>query len=136
MRASETLWRVCRNGQTRFATVTQKSAQTLYDQIGKDRLAELVKVFYDIVETDPTDGAAIHKLHTGHPIKHTRVAQLEFLTGFLGGPKYYRERTGHFDLCYIHERVVVVIMPKTPGLYAWIGVRDDEWDSYRVLSLA
>ena len=116
--------------------MTQKSAQTLYDQIGKDRLAELVKVFYDIVETDPTDGAAIHKLHTGHPIKHTRVAQLEFLTGFLGGPKYYHERTGHFDLCYIHERVVVVIMPKTPGLYAWIGVRDDEWDSYRVLSLA
>jgi hemoglobin len=66
--------------------MTQKSTQTLYDQIGKDRLAELVKVFYDIVETDPTDGAVIHKLHTGHPIKHTRVAQLEFLTGFLGGP--------------------------------------------------
>ena len=65
--------------------MTRKSAQTLYDQIGKDRLAELVKVFYDIVETDPTDGAAIHKLHTGHPIKHTWVAQLEFLTGFLGG---------------------------------------------------
>jgi hemoglobin len=70
--------------------MTQKSAQTLYDQIGKDRLAELVKVFYDIVETDPTDGAVVHKLHLkGHPVKHTRVAQLEFLTGFLGGPKYY-----------------------------------------------
>jgi hypothetical protein len=97
--------------------VIQKSAQTLYNQIGKDRLAELVKVFYDIVETNPTDGAAIHKLHTGHPIKHacgaTRVSHRLF--------GWYRERTGHFDLCYIHERVVVVIMPKTPGLYAWIG---------------
>ena len=71
-----------------------------------------------------------------HPIKHTRAAQSEFLNGFLGGPKYYRERTGHFDPRYIHERVVVVIMLKTTGLYAWIGIRDDEWDSFRVLSLA
>jgi hemoglobin len=100
--------------------VIQKSAQTLYDQIGKDRLAELVKVFYDIVETDPTDGAVIHKLHTGHPIKHTRVAQLEFLTGFLGGPKYYRERTGHFDLRYIHERVEIGHQAKD----AWLVCMD------------
>jgi hemoglobin len=35
------------------------------------------------------------------------VAQLEFLTGFLGGPKYYRERTGHFDLRYIHEHIEI-----------------------------
>ena len=30
--------------------------KTLYEQIGKDRLRELVKTFYDIVETDPNEG--------------------------------------------------------------------------------
>ena len=87
---------------------SQTKPQTLYEQIGKDRLHTLVDTFYDIIETDPADGAIVHKLHLkGHPMKHTRVAQFEFLTGFFGGPKYYRERTGHFDLRYIHEHIEV-----------------------------
>ncbi len=82
--------------------------KTLYEQLGKDRLRELVKIFYDIVETDPDEGAVIHALHLkGHGINHLRAAQLEFLTGFFGGPKYYVERTGHSDIRQIHAHVEV-----------------------------
>ncbi len=80
----------------------------LYEQIGEDRLCELVKAFYDIVETDPNEGAIIHALHLkGHGINHLRAAQLEFLTGFFGGPKFYVERTGHSDIRQIHAHVEI-----------------------------
>ena len=82
--------------------------QTLYQQIGEERLRELVKTFYDIVETDPDEGAIIHALHLkGHGINHLRSAQLEFLSGFFGGPKYYIERTGHSDVRKIHAHVTI-----------------------------
>lgn len=81
---------------------------TLYERIGEDRLRELVKVFYDIVESDSDEGAVIYNLHLkGHGIKHTRMAQLEFLSGFFGGPRYYVERTGHSDIRQIHEHVEI-----------------------------
>ena len=80
----------------------------LYEQIGEDRLCELVKAFYDLVETDPNEGAIIHALHLkGHGINHLRAAQLEFLTGFFGGPKFYVERTGHSDIRQIHAHVEI-----------------------------
>ena len=82
--------------------------QTLYQQIGEGRLQALVKFFYDIVETDTDEGAIIHALHLkGHGIKHLRNAQLEFLSGFFGGPKYYIERTGHSDVRKIHAHVKI-----------------------------
>ncbi len=82
--------------------------QTLYERIGKDRLRELVKVFYDIVESNSEEGAVIFNLHLkGHGINHTRMAQLEFLSGFFGGPRYYVERTGHSDIRHIHEHVEI-----------------------------
>ena len=82
--------------------------KSLYEKIGKERLAELVKTFYDIVETDLNEGAIIHALHLkGHGINHLRNAQLEFLSGFFGGPKYYVERTGRSDIRQIHEHVKI-----------------------------
>lgn len=82
--------------------------KSLYEQIGKDRLQALVKTFYDLVETDPNEGAIIHALHLkGHGINHLRSAQLEFLSGFFGGPKYYIERTGHSDVRKIHAHVEI-----------------------------
>ena len=85
-----------------------ETPKSLYQKIGKERLAELVKTFYDIVETDPDEGAVIHALHLkGHGINHLRNAQLEFLSGFFGGPKYYIERTGRSDIRKIHEHVEI-----------------------------
>ncbi len=95
--------------------------QTLYDQIGKDRLQELVTTFYDIVETDPNEGAIIHALHLkGHGINHLRIAQLEFLSGFFGGPKYYVERTGHSDIRKIHAHVEIGLVERD----AWLVCMD------------
>lgn len=79
----------------------------LEDIGGEDRLRDLVKSFYDRMESDPAVHA-LHRLHfRGHGIAHTRVAQFEFLSGFLGGRAYYRERFGHMDLREIHAHVPI-----------------------------
>lgn len=95
--------------------------KTLYEQIGKDRLRELVKTFYDIVETDPNEGDIIHKLHLkGLGVNHLRAAQLEFLSGFFGGPKYYVEKTGHSDIRQIHAHVEIGYVERD----AWLVCMD------------
>ncbi|WP_297774139.1 cyanoglobin [uncultured Roseovarius sp.] len=69
---------------------------------GEERLRDLVRSFYDRMESDP-DVYELHRLHfRGHGLDHTRQAQFEFLSGFLGGRAYYRERFGHMDLREIH----------------------------------
>lgn len=78
------------------------------DQLGgEEKLRTLVERFYDRMETDP----AVHSLHRlhfrGHGLSHTRQAQFEFLSGFLGGRAYYRERFGHMDLREIHAHVPI-----------------------------
>ncbi len=78
------------------------------DQLGgEEKLRTLVERFYDRMETDP----AVHSLHRlhfrGHGLSHTRQAQFEFLSGFLGGRAYYRERFGHMGLREIHAHVPI-----------------------------
>ena len=82
--------------------------KSIYEKMGGEQpLKELVKVFYDIIETD-IDGKIVHDLHLkGHGMNHTRNAQFEFLSGFFGGPKYYIERNGHSDMRLIHKHVEV-----------------------------
>ncbi len=74
---------------------------------GEDALRALVERFYDLMESDP----AVHELHRlhfrGHGLSHTRQAQFEFMSGFLGGRAYYRERFGHMNLRQIHEHVPI-----------------------------
>lgn len=78
------------------------------DEIGgEDVLRELVEHFYDIMETDP-EVYSLHRLHfRGHGLAHTRQTQFEFLSGFMGGRAYYRERFGHMNLREIHEHVPI-----------------------------
>ncbi|PIV77657.1 MAG: cyanoglobin [Rhodobacteraceae bacterium CG17_big_fil_post_rev_8_21_14_2_50_63_15] len=79
----------------------------LEDIGGEERLRDLVKSFYDRMESDPAVHA-LHRLHfRGHGLAHTRVAQFEFLSGFLGGRAYYRERFGQMDLREIHAHVPI-----------------------------
>ena len=78
------------------------------DQLGGEhQLRVLVERFYDRMENDP----AVHPLHRlhfrGHGLNHTRQAQFDFLSGFLGGRAYYRERFGHMDLREIHAHVPI-----------------------------
>jgi len=81
---------------------------TVFDDIGgADRLHDLVNHFYDLVETLP-EGSNLRRLHgRGHGIAHARVEQVDFMTGFLGGRQFYRERHGHMDVRLIHAHVPI-----------------------------
>ncbi len=97
------------------------SKQSLYDQIGgEDGVQKLVKVFYDIVETQP-EGHQLHVLHLrGNGIAHSRVEQFNFLSGFLGGPKLYIEKHGHSNVREMHEHVEINNASKD----AWLKCMD------------
>lgn len=74
---------------------------------GESALRALIETFYDLMETDP-EVYPLHRLHfRGHGLDHTRQAQFEFLSGFLGGRAYYRERFGHMNLREIHAHVPI-----------------------------
>lgn len=95
--------------------------QALIDQIGgEEGLRALVTRFYDLMETLP-EAHALHRLHfRGHGLEHTREAQVEFMSGFMGGRQYYRERNGHMDLREIHAHVPI----REEDAETWLGVWD------------
>ena len=51
---------------------------------GEAGVEQLVKTFYDIVESDPMGESLMAMHNRGHGIAHAREAQFEFLSGFLG----------------------------------------------------
>ncbi|MCP2013826.1 hemoglobin [Deinococcus sp. HSC-46F16] len=63
---------------------------SLYDRIGPEALASLVRRFYTHVARDP-DLAPIFP----DDLTHTAEKQFAFLSGFLGGPPLYHQRYGH-----------------------------------------
>lgn len=87
---------------------------------GEAALRDLVEHFYDLMETDPSVHA-LHILHSrGHGLSHTRQAQFEFMSGFLGGRPYYRERFGHMNLRDIHAHVPI----RTEDAELWLQTFD------------
>ena len=81
---------------------------TLYELIGAESgVRNLVKVFYDLVESDPA-GSPLLALHNlGHGIAHAREAQFEFLSGFLGGPQLYFEHYRHSNVRIAHAHLKI-----------------------------
>lgn len=81
---------------------------SMLDDIGgEDRLRDLVETFYDLVETLP-EGSNLRRLHArGHGIEHARVEQFNFLSGFMGGRAYYKEKHGHMDVKLMHAHVPI-----------------------------
>ena len=82
--------------------------QSVLDQIGGETiLRKLVDEFYDLIETMP-EGAKIKKMHDrGHGLEHVRLEQFNFLSGFLGGRRYYEEKFGHMNVKLMHEHVPI-----------------------------
>lgn len=82
--------------------------QNMLEQIGgEDALRKLVNDFYDLIETMP-EGAEIKKMHDrGHGLAHVRLEQFNFMSGFLGGRRYYEEKFGHMDVKLMHEHVPI-----------------------------
>lgn len=74
---------------------------------GEEPLRELVETFYDLVETLP-EGSNLRRLHArGHGVAHARVEQFNFLSGFMGGRPYYKEKHGHMDVKLMHAHVPI-----------------------------
>lgn len=82
--------------------------QTPYDRIGGEAgVRELVRVFYDLVESEP-EGAPLRILHgDGKGIAHAREAQFMFLSGFLGGPQLYVEQFHHANVRQMHSHLAI-----------------------------
>lgn len=81
---------------------------SMLDDIGgEEKLRDLVETFYDLVETLP-EGSNLRRLHArGHGVAHARVEQFNFLSGFMGGRHYYREKHGHMDVREMHAHVPI-----------------------------
>ena len=74
---------------------------------GETSLRDLVEHFYDLVETLP-EGSNLRRLHArGHGVEHARVEQFDFLSGFMGGRQYYKEKHGHMDVKLMHAHVPI-----------------------------
>lgn len=86
---------------------------SLYDLVGGEvGVLKLVKVFYDIVETEPFAHKLLLLHLRGNGLAHSRVEQFNFLSGFLGGPKIYVEKHGHSNVRTMHEHVEINIESK------------------------
>lgn len=82
--------------------------RTPYEQIGGEAgVRELVRVFYDLVETEP-EGAPLRVMHNqGNGLAHAREAQFMFLSGFLGGPQLYVEQFRHSNVRQMHAHLAI-----------------------------
>ncbi len=83
-------------------------SKRMIDHIGGEtRLRRLVEDFYDLVETLP-EGETMRRLHLrGHGLDHVRVEQFNFMSGFLGGRRYYEEKHGHMNLRQMHAHIPI-----------------------------
>lgn len=92
---------------------------------GEDGLRRLINRFYDRMETDE-EAFPLHRLHfRGHGLEHIRQAQFEFMSGFLGGRAYYRERFGHMNLRELHEHIPVRVEDADLWLKTFDAALDD-----------
>jgi hemoglobin len=91
-----------------------------YDEIGEDKLSQLVDIFYGNVAKHP-------KLKPIFPADLTETArkQKQFLTQYLGGPNLYTEEHGHPMLKMRHNP-----FPITPErAEAWLACMSDAMDT-------
>jgi hemoglobin len=87
---------------------TKQVYRTLYEKVGgEDGVKKLVNTFYDKIETTEEGKPVLLLQLRGHGIAHARVEQVNFLSGFLGGPKLFIEKWGHSDIRKIHEHIEI-----------------------------
>jgi hemoglobin len=73
-----------------------------YELIGGEAaLRRLVDRFYEIMDTDPR-AATIRAMH-GADLGPIREKLFEFLSGWLGGPPLYSQRTGSICITHAHQ---------------------------------
>lgn len=94
---------------------------SILDQLGGEpALRRLVNRFYDLVETDPR-GENLMRLHfRGHGLAHVREEQFAFLSGFLGGRRYYAEKHGNMEVRLMHAHVPIAL----EDAESWLALMD------------
>jgi hemoglobin len=94
---------------------------SILDRIGGEPvLKALVERFYDLVESHPR-GRHLMSLHfRGHGLTHVRAEQFDFLSGFLGGRRYYEERHGDMDVRRVHAHVPI----RVSDAEDWLALMD------------
>ena len=94
---------------------------SILDQLGGEAaLRALVKSFYDLVETDPR-GENLMRLHfRGHGLAHVRAEQFDFLSGFLGGRRYYEENHGSMEVRMLHAHMPIALVDAE----SWLALMD------------
>ncbi len=86
----------------------QASNASLYDLLGREAgVLNLVKVFYDMVESEPFAHKLLLLHLRGNGLAHSRVEQFHFLSEFLGGPRLYVEKHGHANIKAMHEHLAI-----------------------------
>lgn len=93
----------------------------MVDQIGgEEELRLLVDTFYDLIETLP-EAKALHLLHSrGFGMNHVREEQFNFLSGFMGGHRFYLDKYGHMNVRKIHEHIPI----RTNDAEVWLSTFD------------
>ena len=73
-----------------------------YDLIGGEAaVRRIVNRFYDIMDSAP-EAAGIRKMHA-KDLSPMRERLFEFLSGWLGGPPLYSQRTGSVCITHAHQ---------------------------------
>lgn len=81
---------------------------TPYQKLGGEpAVRALVERFYDAMEVDEPELAALHPLESGKVSRASRDRFALFLIGWLGGPQEYMRQHGHPRLRMRHARVPV-----------------------------
>jgi hemoglobin len=79
-----------------------------FERIGGEApVRELVERFYDAMDQNEPELAALHQREDGRVSRTTRDRFALFLIGWLGGPQHYMERHGHPRLRMRHGHVPV-----------------------------
>ncbi len=85
-----------------------RNQESLYGLVGGENgLSNLIKNFYDIIETDPASNKLLLLHLRGQGVANSRLEQFNFLSGFLGGPKLYIEKHGHANVKFMHEHIEI-----------------------------
>ena len=85
-----------------MTTVEARSEQSPYELIGGEAMVRrIVNRFYDIMDSEPK-ASRIRAMHA-QDLSPMRERLFEFLSGWLGGPPLYSQRTGSICITHAHQ---------------------------------
>lgn len=98
---------------------------SLYEKIGgSEKLTELVRAFYRIMETDP-NAKECFATHHGRDIAQSAEKLSMFLSGITGGPQLYQEKFGHPRLRMRHFPFSISDKEAGQWLYCMLKAMDE-----------